>query len=125
LRDAPAWLNASEITGLVETAEVALDPARLRGRLVSWLGEAEDVSMHFGTRIESAERTAAGFRASGTAASGEVWRQEADILVELLVDGRLKLDESLGRSARALVGLPAEVPGDVRTSGAHRGISIR
>lgn len=94
--DSPGWIEASEISGLIETAEVALDLVKLRDELSAGLEAAAGVEPLFGMRVASAERTPLGFSVEGLTTTGERWQRKADILVNCLWEGRLQLDESMG-----------------------------
>lgn len=94
-RASPAWIASSQIAGLIETAEVALDLGQFRLQMASSLA-ASGIETMFGMRVESVARTPSGFRAEGSTTAGESWRQEADILVNCLWEDRLRLDETMG-----------------------------
>jgi hypothetical protein len=92
----PTWLAPSEVGGLFETEEVALDLVKMRTRLSRALDEPPGIATRYGTRVEGIERTSSGFRAQGRALSGAPWIAEADIVVNCLWAGRLALDQALG-----------------------------
>jgi len=91
----PAWIAPSQVAGLIETAEVALDLGQFSAHMASALATS-GIELLFGVRVESAARTPSGFRAEGSTATGESWRREADILVNCLWEDRLRLDETMG-----------------------------
>ena len=93
--ETPGWVNASELAGLVKTAEVALDLGRLRQELEAGLELAEGITAEYGVRIDGAQRTPSGFRVSGEDRAGERWDREADIVVNCLWEGRLRMDTSM------------------------------
>lgn len=118
-RDWPAWIASDQISGLIETAEVAIDLERLRAQLEAALVASPRIALRFGSRVDAVERIAGGFRVSGSARAGERWQREAGIVVNCLWEGRLQLDRSMGIEPsrqwvyrlkyRVLGGLPPEL----------------
>ena len=76
----------------VLTPEVSIDLTRFQ-RLVSGAIAASDtIASLYRHRVESVERTAEGFRVTGSTPEGDPWQRCADVVVNCLWDGRLAID---------------------------------
>ena len=90
------WLGSGVSTGVVATAELALDLARFCQLLRAVLESAEGVEHRWCHRVDDAERTAGGYRLRGRTATGEPWSMRAAIVVNCLWEDRMRLDAQLG-----------------------------
>ena len=90
------WLGPGVSTGVVATAELALDLARFCQLLRAALESAEGVEHRWRHRVDGAERTAGGYRLRGRTAAGEPWSMRAAVVVNCLWEDRMRLDAQLG-----------------------------
>ncbi len=90
------WLGPGVSTGVVATAEVALDLPRFCELLRAALGSAEGVERRWCHRVDDVERTAGGYRLRGRTPTGEPWSMRAGVVVNCLWEDRMRLDARLG-----------------------------
>ena len=90
------WLAPGASTGVVATAELALDLDRLYQRLRLALESADRIERRWGHRVEGVARTADGYRLEGVTVDGEVWSRRAPVVVNCLWESRMRLDAQLG-----------------------------
>jgi glycine/D-amino acid oxidase-like deaminating enzyme len=91
-----AWINEKFAVCGVQTVETSLELEGFRRIMRAALARSGAIEPCFGCSVESVTRTAHGFRVEGSRADGMTWDRHADIVVNCLWDGRLKLDEHMG-----------------------------
>jgi len=118
------WINKKFSVSGVQTVEASLELEGFRRMIRTALARSSAIERCFGCSVESVIRTANGFRVEGSREGGTMWERHADIVVNCLWDGRLKVDEhmgirpkrkwvyrlkyrSMGRLPRTLAGLPS------------------
>lgn len=89
-------LNPDRVQAIYRTAELPLAVHDFRRLMIEALEADGDIERLFGHRVETVERAPSGFRAAGHGPASSRWKREADIVVNCLWEGRLKLDEQLG-----------------------------
>lgn len=87
--------NAAFVRATITTPELALQTDRLKPMLLAALQE-KPIQFCPDRRVQSINRTSAGFRVAGHTTCGDAWFEEGSIVVNCLWDGRLQLDASLG-----------------------------
>lgn len=90
------WIDEKFSISGVQTVEVSIELEGFRAALRASLARSSTIERYFGCSVQSVTRTAQGFCVEGTRADGTTWERQADIVVNCLWDGRLKLDERLG-----------------------------
>lgn len=91
-----AWINEKFAVCGVQTVETSLELDGFRRIMHAALARSGTIEPCFGCSVESVTRTAHGFRVEGSRVDGMTWDRHADIVVNCLWDGRLKLDEHMG-----------------------------
>ena len=87
--------NVESLQGAFETEEAAIDTAWLATALRTAIAGEPNIRLLTGHRIESVERTVAGFRVEGQALTG-TWQLDAEQVVNCLWENRLRIDAQLG-----------------------------
>ena len=90
-----AHFRVESLQGAFETEELAIDTERLANALRGALADEPNVRLRTGHRIESVQRTGAGFRVEGRRTTGG-WRLDADQVVNCLWDDRRRIDAQVG-----------------------------
>ena len=90
------WLGPGVATGVVATAELALDLPGFCELLRAALGAAEGIERRWCHRVDHVERTAGGYRLRGRTLAGEPWAIRAGAVVNCLWEDRMRLDAQLG-----------------------------
>ena len=90
------WLAPGVSTGVMATAELAVDLDRLCQLLRGALESADRIERRWGHRVEEVRRTADGYRLEGRTADGATWAREAAVVVNCLWESRMRLDAQLG-----------------------------
>jgi hypothetical protein len=89
-------LNPERTVAIIDTIEAPLATERFRSCVAATLDDTGGIERLLGHRIHFVERTTSGFRVGGAGPEGTSWTREADIVVNCLWEGRLKLDEQMG-----------------------------
>jgi hypothetical protein len=92
------WINEKFSVCGVQTVEASIELEGFRRIMRMALARSGAIEPYFGCSVESVTRTPHGFRVEGSRADGRTWDRYADIVVNCLWDGRLKLDEHMGIS---------------------------
>lgn len=91
------WLADDVSVASFRTAEVAVDTAGLCDMLRRAVHDHHGVDMRLRHRVETVDRTAGGaYRIEGRDGNGERWSLDADVVVNCLWHGRMRLDAQLG-----------------------------
>jgi glycine/D-amino acid oxidase-like deaminating enzyme len=119
----PSSISPERIAAAVATPEVAVSTGALRMMLSIALQRARGVETLFGHRVEDVVRTAGGFVVDGRGSDGAAWSRTADLVVNCLWSGRLRIDEQMGLlprrrwvhrlKYRVLVDLPRDLAASV------------
>ncbi len=92
----PDGLNPELAGAVVRSPEVALDRTKFREIMRAAIRAAAGIEPHYQHRVEAVRRTPEGFLVEGTALDVGRWQASADIVVNCLWEGRLKIDQQLG-----------------------------
>ena len=91
----PNQISRDFAVSAVSTPERAVDRERIRQLLKRFIDETDSIETLYNHRVDSVTRTATGFMVEGTGPE-EFWQRQADIVVNCLWDGRLKIDQQMG-----------------------------
>ena len=86
------WFAPEDVTDVVETTEIAIDRQKLGALLGAQISACPEITTRFGHRVETIERTTAGFCVAGNRSDGTRWSESAETVVNCLWDGRLAVD---------------------------------
>ncbi len=90
------WINEKFAVCGVQTVETSLELEGFRRVMLAAIARSGAIESCFNSSVESVMRTPQGFRVEGSRTDGTTWDRQADIVVNCLWDGRLKLDEHMG-----------------------------
>lgn len=91
-----ALVDPQYVPELINTCEVALDLPAFRSLLKDALEDSIEIEPFYGRTVEGVNRTPNGYAVEGADRLGKTWRQEGDIVVNCLWEGRLKIDRTMG-----------------------------
>jgi glycine/D-amino acid oxidase-like deaminating enzyme len=91
-----AWIDEKFAVRAVQTVEASLELGGFRRIMRAALARSNAIEPWFGCSVESVTRTAHGFHVEGSRTDGMTWESHADIVVNCLWGGRLKVDEQMG-----------------------------
>ena len=92
----PGGLNPDFAAAAVATPEVAIDRMKFREIMRVAIRDADGIEPLYQHRVESVSRAPGGFRVEGTTLDKTRWQRKADLVVNCLWEGRLKIDQHLG-----------------------------
>lgn len=89
-------IRADSSLKAIETVEASIDLVRFRELMRSSLIASSKVETLYGHQVEFVTRTSDGFRVEGVNSERSKWDRSAEIVVNCLWEGRLKIDQLLG-----------------------------
>jgi len=119
----PASVNPDQFAAAFATAEMAVEPRRLREILARAVDDSPLITTLYGHHVEDIRRTQGRFVVEGRASGRASWSRAADVVVNCLWTDRLRIDQQMGMSSdrpwvyrlkyRVLVDLPDHMLGRV------------
>jgi glycine/D-amino acid oxidase-like deaminating enzyme len=119
----PSSVNRERFAAAFATAEMAIDPRRLREILARAVDGSPLITTLYGHHVEDIRRTQGRFLVEGRASGRASWSRAADVVVNCLWTDRLRIDEQMGMAShrpwvyrlkyRVLVDLPDQMLGHV------------
>lgn len=96
MTDLREGIDRQYVPALINTCEVALDLGAFRSILKAALDERTVIEQRYDRTVEIVSRTPNGFLVEGIDRLGQAWRQQGDIVVNCLWEGRLQIDHTMG-----------------------------
>jgi glycine/D-amino acid oxidase-like deaminating enzyme len=96
----PAKVDPDSFSAAVATPETAVNPRQLRTVLSRAVRSTPLIETLYGHCVDGVVRTAAGFLVEGGTAARAGWRRTADLVVNCLWSGRLRIDDQMGAPPR-------------------------
>lgn len=96
----PSKVDPHRFSAAVATPETAVNPIQLKAVLARAVQSTPLIETLYGHRVDQVVRTAAGFLVKGGTTAGAGWKRTADLLVNCLWSGRLRIDEQMGAPPR-------------------------
>ncbi len=91
------WIDPKFAVRGAQTVEASLELEAFRHVVRAVLARSSAIELCYGCSVESVMRTAEGFRVEGARVpNGFKWERTADIVVNCLWDGRLRVDQGMG-----------------------------
>jgi glycine/D-amino acid oxidase-like deaminating enzyme len=97
LTSIPPAVDPRQVAAAVATPETSIDTTAFRAFLGRAMRNTPNIDLLFQHRVEGVARTPSGFQVEGRSAGDAAWTRSADIVVNCLWSGRLRIDEQMGQ----------------------------